>query len=227
MTKTMADNDSHVISLVEDHAPRIVMNTMASVTPSSYHQAAVYVWSSESSVVSKCWVAAISMLIVIFQCGIAGGLLFSTAAPLCTSNSNCPRGFWCPGDYKGIDRCQACDNSYSGFCEGAGPLELQALWDENAGNFFSKPGELDRNLLCDACISEDASGRSYVNWKDAQEKNIKVMGVLDWFIFVFTVVLVTYVVVHETRDLVLCRMATVAAEVRCVSSLCRCRDGLC
>jgi hypothetical protein len=151
---------------------------------------------------------------VVFQLILAGVLLFGTSRPMCVSSATCPVGSWCTGGYEKINRCMPCLNSYEDYCVGGTIQSRTQLWEADALSDFKNPTALSQAGLCNACVTDTGSGAEFTRWQDAQTQNIKnlIEPGLDWVVVGFIAVLVALAVVHETRDVLLCRIATVQAK---------------
>ena len=85
-------DDEQVASLITAMAPASVMNVLANRVSSSYYQACAYVCTRDCHWLTKTRMLLFSLILVIFQVGIAGAIFFSTARLLCVANSDCPTG---------------------------------------------------------------------------------------------------------------------------------------
>lgn len=209
-----AGGDARVIHLIDEVGPRMVRATVSTHVPSSWHQATVYMCTSESPIWMKSIFCGWAFVMVVFQLILAGVLLFGTSRPMCVSSDTCPVGLWCTGDYKDINRCLPCLQSYQEYCIGGTPESRVEIWENEAESDFSNPDELSQDDLCDACVIQTGSGADFIKWQDAQEQNVRNMREpgLDWVVLGFITLIVTFAVVHETRDALLCRIAVVQAK---------------
>jgi hypothetical protein len=124
------------------------------------------------------------------------------------ANDNCPVGTWCTGNYKDINRCVPCKRAYEPFCIQEEEEANVAAWEDSAGDFFSKPEELNREEVCGGCVQDT----KLWDWDKAQIQNVQVMNALEWCVFIFAVLLTAMAVVYETRDIMMCRIALYQAQ---------------
>jgi len=110
-------------------------------------------------------------------------------------------------------RCAPCEVTYADFCPAdpfaEDPAAFDAAFDAAAPDLFRDPAQISRAGLCDGCVD---IGAGFVTWGQAQTDNVDVMNALDWAVYVFVVVLTTMAVLHEVRDILVCRHLLLSAD---------------